>query len=135
MKKYANAAVVYGILALVGGVFYREFTKFNGFEGTTALGFVHVHYFALGVLFLLLLMALAAQLGKAFEPGRALVAYHVGLNLSVAMLVVRGVIQVLGTELSAGATAAISGIAGVGHIVLGVSLVMLLLRVRRAALV
>ena len=44
MKKYANAAIAYSFLALAGGVFYHEFTKFNGFEGATSLGFVHPHY-------------------------------------------------------------------------------------------
>ena len=37
MKKYANSALIYAILAMVGGVFFREFTKFNGFEGATTL--------------------------------------------------------------------------------------------------
>lgn len=58
MKKYANSALVYAILAMVGGVFYREFTKFNGFTGTTSLGFVHTHYFALGMIGFLLLLLL-----------------------------------------------------------------------------
>ncbi len=48
------------------------------------------------------------------------------------MLVVRGVPQVLGIELAHGMDAAISGIAGLGHIVLGVSIVLILLGVRRA---
>ena len=30
MKRYMNAAQLYAILAMVGGVFYREFTKFQG---------------------------------------------------------------------------------------------------------
>lgn len=54
--------------------------------------------------------------------------YHIGLNLTVVMLVVRGVTQVMGTNLSKGADAAISGMAGVGHILLGVSLALLLLQ-------
>ena len=33
MKRYLNTSLVYAILAMVGGVFYREFTKFNGFTG------------------------------------------------------------------------------------------------------
>lgn len=33
MKKYFNFATFYLVLGLVMGVFYREFTKFNGFEG------------------------------------------------------------------------------------------------------
>ena len=31
MKKYINIAFIYAISAMVGGVVYREFTKFNGF--------------------------------------------------------------------------------------------------------
>lgn len=57
--------------------------------------------------------------------------YHLGLNLTAVMLVVRGVTQVLGTPLSSGMSAAISGVAGIGHILLGVSLVLLLLQIRK----
>ena len=34
MKKYLNYALGYAVAAMAGGVFYREFTKFNGFTGT-----------------------------------------------------------------------------------------------------
>jgi len=61
-----------------------------------------------------------------------LAVYHVGLNLAAAMLVVRGVTQVLVPTLSSGMSAAISGIAGIGHILLGVSMVLLLVQVKRA---
>lgn len=30
MKRYINSALLYAVLAMVGGVFYREFTKFKG---------------------------------------------------------------------------------------------------------
>lgn len=58
MKRYLNAALTYAVLAMAGGVFYREFTKFNGFDGRTALGVVHTHYFMLGMVFFLLLLVL-----------------------------------------------------------------------------
>ena len=38
MKRYMNTALLYAVLAMAGGVFYREFTKFNGFTARTALG-------------------------------------------------------------------------------------------------
>ena len=134
MKKYANSALVYAILAMVGGVFYREFTKFNGFTGTTSLGCVHTHYFALGMIGFLLLLLLEKSLSFTDRSvGRAVAAYHVGLNVTAGMLVVRGVTQVLDIALTRGASAAISGIAGLGHIVLGVSIVLILLGVKRAA--
>ena len=57
MKRYMNAALVYAVPAMAGGVFYREFTKFVGFTGETTLSVVHTHYFMLGMaLFLLLLL-------------------------------------------------------------------------------
>lgn len=58
--------------------------------------------------------------------------YHIGLNLTAVMFVVRGVTQVLGTALSSGMSAAISDMAGIGHILLGVSLILLLLQVKRS---
>lgn len=133
MKRYVNTALVYAILAMIGGVFYREFTKFQGFTGKTTLSVVHTHYFVLGVLFFLLLLVLEKQFSfSRTRTRRVLAVYHVGLNLTAAMFVVRGVTQVLAVNLSKGASAAISGMAGVGHILLGVSLVLVLLEVKRS---
>lgn len=133
MKRYMNSALLYAILAIVGGVFYREFTKFNGFTAKTTLSVVHTHYFLLGMVFFLLLLVLEKNLSFSGEKtGRVLAVYHIGLNLTAVMLVVRGVTQVMGANLSRGADAAISGMAGIGHILLGVSLVLLLLQIRRS---
>lgn len=133
MKRYMNLALLYAILAMVGGVFYREFTKFNGFTAKTSLGVVHTHYFLLGMVFFLLLLLLEKSFSfTGAKTGRILVAYQIGLNLTAVMFVVRGVTQVLGTALSSGMSAAISGIAGIGHILLGVSFVLLLVQIRRS---
>ena len=133
MKRYMNTALLYAILAMVGGVFYREFTKFNGFTAKTTLSVVHIHYFLMGMVFFLLLLVLEKSFSfTGPKTGRVLVFYHVGLNLTAVMLVIRGVTQVLGTTLSSGMSAAISGMAGIGHILLGVSLVLLLVQLKRA---
>ena len=133
MKRYMNAALVYSLLAMAGVVFYREFTKFNGFAGKTTLSVVHTHYFLLGMVFFLLLLLLEKSFSfTGAKTGRILVLYHIGLNLTAVMFVVRGVTQVLGTALSSGMSAAISGMAGIGHILLGVSLILLLLQVKRS---
>lgn len=132
MKRYMNAAFLYAVLAMVGGVFYREFTKFNGFTAKTTLGVVHTHYFLLGMVFFLLLLLLEKSFSfTGAKTDRILIIYQIGLNLTAVMFVARGVTQVLGTALSSGMSAAISGIAGIGHILLGVSLVLLLLHVKR----
>ena len=133
MKRYMNLALLYAVLAMVGGVFYREFTKFNGFTAKTTLGVVHTHYFLLGMVFFLLLLLLEKSFSfTGAKTGRILSAYQVSLNLTAVMFVVRGVPQVLGTALSSGMSAAISGIAGIGHILLGVSLVLVLIQIRRS---
>ena len=131
MKRYMNTALLYAILAMVGGVFYREFTKFHGFAAKTTLSVVHTHYFLMGMVFFLLLLVLEKNFSfTGPKTGQMLVLYHVGLNLTAVMFVVRGVIQVLGPTLSPGMDAAISGVAGIGHILLGVSLVLLLLQIK-----
>ena len=133
MKRYINSALLYAVLAMAGGVFYREFTKFNDFTGKTTLSVVHTHYFLLGMVFFLVLLLLEKSFSfTGAKTGRVLAVYHAGLNLAAAMLVVRGVTQVLVPTLSSGMSAAISGVAGIGHILLGVSMVLLLVQVKRA---
>ena len=51
----------------------------------------------------------------------------------VIMLIVRGVPQVLQIELSSGINAMISGIAGIGHILVGVGLILFLLALKKLA--
>ena len=133
MKRYANTAVAYAVIAMLFGVFYREFTKFNGFEGQTVLSAIHPHYFMLGMVFFLLLLLLEKNFSfTAAKTGRVLAVYQIGLNLTAVMFVIRGVVQVLGMELSSGMDAAISGMAGIGHILLGVSLILLLVQIKRS---
>ena len=135
MKRYINTALLYAILAMAGGVFYREFTKLNGFTAKTTLAVVHTHYLLLGMVFFLLLLVLEKNISfTGPKTGRVLAVYNVGLNLTAVMLAVRGVVQVLGIALSTGMSAAISGVAGIGHILLGIGLVLLLLEIRRGVL-
>lgn len=134
VKRYANLALIYGITAMVFGVFYREFTKFSGFTGRTNLSVMHTHYFLLGMFFFLVLMLVE----KSFQfsdkrVGRILTVYQLGLNITGVGFLMRGLTQVWGTELSKGLDASISGIAGIGHILTGVCMVLLLLKIRKRA--
>lgn len=133
MKRYVNTALFYAVMAMAGGVFYREFTKLSGFTGETVLSVVHTHYFVLGTAFFLLLLLLKKNFQfDERKTGRALTVYQAGLNLTCVMFLKRGVLQVVGTQLSAAADASISGIAGVGHILLGIGIVLTLLQIRNA---
>lgn len=135
MKKYLNLSMGYAIAAMVGGVFYREFTKLRGFTGVTALGRVHTHLFLLGMLLFLVVALYAAHNDltsiKTFRV--FLWIYNIGVPLTAVMMLVRGVFPVLGTPLSAAASASISGIAGIGHILTGVGMILLLLSLKKIA--
>lgn len=132
MKKLIDAAFGYAAAALTCGVFYREFTKYHAFTGRTTLGFAHVHLLVLGTLLLLLLAAFALHTDLTAQPQfrRFFVLYQIALPATVVMLLVRGVLQVLGTPLTRGLDAAISGIAGIAHILMTICFVLLYLAMR-----
>ena len=133
MKKYLNLLLAYAIAAMVGGVFYREFTKYSGFTGVTALGKVHIHLFLLGMLVFLVVALYGAHndLRKIKTFCAFLWTYNIGVPLTAIMLAVRGVAQVRGMALSAAANASISGIAGIGHILTGIGIILLPLSFRK----
>lgn len=132
VKRYANLALVYAVIAMIFGVFYREFTKFNHFTGQTNLSVMHTHYFMLGMFFFLILMLVE----KSFHfsdngVGKILIVYQIGLNITGVGFLMRGLTQVWEAELSKGMDASISGIAGIGHILTGVCIVLLLLKMKK----
>ncbi len=129
MKKLINTAFIYAIAAMVCGIFYRGFTKSMSFDGRTTLAFTHLHLFALGtmVFLILALFSLKTDLLMQKKFKAFFLTYNIGLPLMVVMFFVRGILQVLGTPLSAGMNAAISGIAGITHIILGIAIVLMFL--------
>lgn len=135
MRKCLDFSLTYAVTAMVCGVFYREFTKYQDFTGVTALGKVHAHLFLLGmVMFLIVaLFAMHWNLDGQKKFRWFLRTYNIGVPLTAAMLLVRGVTQVLGLTLTTGASAAMSGIAGIGHLLTGVGLILLLLALRDRA--
>ena len=104
MKRYLNLSLIYAIAAMAGGVFYREFTKYNGFTGVTALGKVHVHLFLLGM-FMFLIVALFASRCEltGFKSFRVfLCTYN-------------------------------AGVVGIGHILTGAGIILLLVSLKSCA--
>lgn len=133
MKKLFYAACTYMILGLAAGAFYREFTKFNGFPAGeyTQLAFAHTHLLTLGCVVFLIVLALE----KVFQLSRSqkLFAwffglYNAGIVVTAAMLIVHGILTVLGAESSA----AIAGIAGIGHMLLTAAFIVFFVMLGRA---
>lgn len=81
MKRYLNLSLIYAIAAMAGGVFYREFTKYSGFTGVTALGKVHTHLFLLGMVMFLVVALFAAhnELAKNKTFRLFLWTYNIGV--------------------------------------------------------
>lgn len=129
MQKLFKISSFYLFLGLVLGVFYREFTKFNNFTGTTTLGLTHSHVLILGFVFFIIVLLLEKNFDissiKNFKAW--LITYNVGLIYMVSTLVLRGILQVQGSDFSG-----LSHIAGLGHAILGISLVWFCVIVNKA---
>ncbi|HOV99923.1 MAG TPA: DUF2871 domain-containing protein [Rhodoglobus sp.] len=135
MKKILNAAFIYMIAGVASGLFYREFTKLNGFpEGKfTQLGLVHTHLLTLGFIVLLIALVIEKVFGISRSP--KLFAwffwlYNAGVILTSGMLIWHGSLTVLGQESST----MIAGIAGLGHMLLTAGMVVFFVALRRAVL-
>lgn len=135
MKKYFNIALKYAVAAMIWGVFYREFTKWNGFTDVTVLGKVHGHMFALGTAVFLIVALFSAYLPlkdeKTFKA--FMITYNIGVPVASLMMAVRGIFRVLGTELSSAASASISGVAGIAHALTGAGIILLFIALKKAA--
>ncbi|MBN9157380.1 DUF2871 domain-containing protein [Microbacterium sp.] len=121
------ATVTWIALGLAAGLFYREFTKAQGFPNGVSgqLALVHTHLLALGALVTLIVLALeklfalsASRLFRWFFW-----IYNAGVLLTGAMMTWHGILDVQKAE----ASKAISGIAGAGHILIGAGFVLLLI--------
>ena len=99
----------------------------NDYTAWTTLSVVHTHYFILGMMFFLILGSVSMNMN--LKINRAVLFYNIGLNLTAITLIVRGIIQVLDLNV---VSTLISGIAGIGHILLGISLFMILLDIKRS---
>ena len=132
MRKLYYAAFGYMLAGVASGLFYREFTKLNDFpEGEfTQLGLAHTHLLTLGFVILLIVLVLE----KVFTLSRSRLfpwffwIYNAGVILTSAMLILHGSLTVLGV----GASKAIAGIAGTGHILLTAGMLLLFLALGRA---
>ena len=132
MNRLMNTAFAYMILGLVSGLFYREYTKATGNLGAdTQLATLHTHFLALGMIVFLVVLALDALFHLSGRRSFSVFywTYNIGLLVTVVMQAVRGVLTLDGQD-PATTTAAIPGIAGLGHMILTVGLVALFVALR-----
>ncbi|MGO1506608.1 MAG: DUF2871 domain-containing protein [Microbacteriaceae bacterium] len=132
-----TAVTVYTVAGLAAGLFYREFTKANGFEEGLMgqLGLAHTHILTLGMIVLLIVLALEKSFGLSSSRlfRWFFWIYNAGVVLTSAMLIWHGMLQVQELESSK----MIAGIAGLGHMLVGAGFVLLMVslfsRIRKDA--
>ena len=132
MNRLLNTAFAYMILGLASGLFYREYTKATDTLGLdTQLSTLHTHFLALGMLVFLVVLALDAVLSLSGRRSFTVFywTYNIGLLITVAMQAVRGILTLDGQD-PATTSAAIPGIAGLGHMIVTVGLVALFVALR-----
>ncbi|WBY63354.1 DUF2871 domain-containing protein [Thermocaproicibacter melissae] len=129
MKRIARFSFFYCILGMLLGVFYREFTKINHFTGQTVLSGLHTHVLVLGALFLLILLLLEKSFALTENKKFNLffITYNIGLFLTVIMMAIRGCVEVLNLEISSAINSTISGVAGLGHIIMMIAYILFFL--------
>jgi len=120
MKKIINVAFLYATLGLVAGVFTREFNRIVGYTGDSMLSVLHTHLLTLGMM-VMLIVALFYKLYDFSEDKKFkmfFIMYNIALPLVIIMMLIRGITQVLGLELTRGVDFTIAGIAGLSHILM-----------------
>jgi len=124
MKKYLNQALIFAAYGLVAGVWFREFTKFNNYTDRTMLGFAHVHILALGLCAYLIIAIFVKVLD--IDYSKTVLAnriYTIGLIIATVMMLTRGTMEVAGIEITSMVSAIISGISGIGHIMVAAGMI------------
>lgn len=121
---------------MIGGVFYREFTKWNGYTAPTTLGVLHVHLLVLGTVVFLLIAVIAkiTDLENNSLFKKFFVTYNIALPVMVLMLLARGIVQVLDIEIGKMGNGMLSGFAGLSHIGIMIAFIFLLLAIKKEML-
>jgi len=135
MKKYLHFALFFAIYGLCCGVFFREFTKLNGFDGRTMLGMAHPHVLMLGLggYLLISIFVKILNIDESKKMNIANAVYIAGIIIASVMMLVRGSLEVVGYEMTKSLSAAISGIAGIGHIAVAAGIIRFIGIFKRAA--
>lgn len=128
-----DQALTFGVMGLVGGVWYREFTKFFGYTAPSHLSKLHVHTLALGLMVLLIayLFVRTSDAKTLARFRRPFYLYNIGLVWTLAAMLAYGIYDVVAEGAGTISEAALSGVSGMGHILLGVGLIWLFVRIKK----
>lgn len=131
MRRLLYAFLVYMIIGLVSGFYYRELTKAHDFTGDTQLALVHTHTLILGMFMFLILLPLEKvfKLSSYYLFNWFFIVYHLGVIVTIGMMTYKGTLQVIGAKYS---PEALAGFAGIGHTGMLAGLLLLFFLLRQA---
>ncbi len=134
MKKILNFSIFYLILGLLGGVYFREFTKAFDYTDYSTLSVIHTHALILGFFFFLIVLLLEKNFGlskeRSFKP--FLIFYNIGLLSLILMMLIRGSLQVMSYSLTTAINASISGMSGLAHITITIGLILFIITINNS---
>lgn len=125
MKKIVNTALIYAIVAMICGILYREGSRFLELTESTYWSLTHTHFFILGMFFFLIVLVLEKEFHITTDKKFNIfyIIYNLGLIITGIMLWMRGIIDIVG-NVSSTYDKMISGVSGIGHILLGVGIIL-----------
>ena len=125
MKKLVKTAFIYAIIAMLCGVVYREGSRFLELTEPNTWSFTHTHFFVLGMFFFLIVVILEKEfsLTKDKKFKAFYIIYNIGLIITGMMLWIRGIADITESFYNS-YDKMISGISGIGHILLGIGIIL-----------
>ena len=130
MRRILYAFLIYTILGLLSGFYYRELTLAYDFTGETQLVVVHTHTLILGMFMHLIMLPLnkVFKLSSYYLFNWFFIVYNLGVLSTVGMMFTKGTFQVIGKTVPE----SFAGFAGIGHTILTAGFILLFFLLRNA---
>lgn len=119
------------IMGLIGGVFYREFTKFYNYQAVNHLSKLHVHILVLGFLLMLVVYMVSKKydIEIVLTLKKPIYVFVSGFAFTVINMALFGIYEVVGQGNDIVNRHALEGLSGIGHIILTIGLVWTLVKI------
>ncbi|WP_251517619.1 MULTISPECIES: DUF2871 domain-containing protein [Staphylococcus] len=130
MRRILYAFLIYTVIGLLSGFYYRELTVAHHFHGDTQLALVHTHTLMLGMFMHLVLLGLnkVFKLSSYYLFNWFFIIYNIGVVATIAMMFLKGTYQVIGNKVPE----TFAGFAGIGHTVITAGFILLFFLLRNA---
>ena len=119
------------VMGLIGGVFYREFTKFYDYQAKNHLSKLHVHILILGFLLMMIIYIVSKEydVKRILSLKKPIYVFISGFTFTMVNMTLFGIYDVVGEGKDIVIRAALEGLSGIGHIVLSIGIVWMAVKI------